>query len=582
MIWCIENPQRSRQERVSIAALAGEADWLTLHDWRLDASACLVMDADIAVGERAYPVTLRYPNHFPHTPALVLPRGTSERWSNHQYGPGGELCLEHGPDNWRPEITGADMLRSAHRLLSGENPAPQQTGQVLSRHKTTLGQDLRGDFLRLLVTRELDALIGELPEAASWKGTIVCIARSRAVVMSVKSVERGSDDVWTAPGYPAKVLAEDGFERTIAIVRWPADSAAPPTDSRTAFLAALRARNPEIPDDPYCVLLARGTRLTAYTLWEPTDRCSAASIIPPQQQAARPDADHASLAERRVALVGCGSLGSKVAATLARSGIGKFLLVDDDLMLPDNIVRNGLDWRDVGFHKADALARQVTLVNPSTDVSFREYRLGGQHSSGSIETLLESIAACDLIIDATADSSVFNYLAAASSFGKKPMIWAQVFGGGIGGLIARHRPGSEPDPATMRAQIEQWCQDKGKPIEHAAIDYETRDDGPPLIADDADVAVIAAHAARLAIDTLIPRQPSAFPYAVYMIGMREGWNFSAPFETHPIDVGGPLAETSTPVDPEFAQAEALRLIELMKKMKNEAAAAPTDPSTPAA
>lgn len=581
MIWCIENPQRSRQERVSVATLAGEANWLTLHDWRLDASACLVLDADIVVGDHAYPVTLRYPNHFPHTPALVLPRGTSERWSNHQYGAGGELCLEHGPDNWRPEITGADMLRSAHRLLSGENPAPKQTGQVLSRHNTTLGQDLRGEFRRLLVTRDLDALIRELPEGASWQGTIVGIGRSRAMVMGVKSVERAGGEVWIAPLYPADILLEDGFERAIVMVRLPANSVEPTTESRTAFLAALRVKNPEVPD-AYCALIARGDRLTAYTLWEPTDRCSAASIIPPQKEAARLDPDHANLIEHRVALIGCGSLGSKVATTLARSGIGKFLLVDDDLMLPDNIVRNGLDWRDVGFHKADALARQLSLVNPSADVSFREYRLGGQHSSGSIETLLESIAECDLIFDATADSNVFNYLAAASSFGKKPMIWAQVFGGGIGGLIARYRPGLEPDPATMRAQIEQWCQDKGKSIEHAAIDYETRGSGPPLIADDADVAVIAAHAARLAIDTLVPRQPSVFPYAVYVIGMREGWNFSAPFETHPINVGGPLTETDAPVDKELAQAEALRLIELMKKMTNEAAAAPTDPSTPAA
>jgi ubiquitin-protein ligase len=581
VIWCIENPQRSRQEREAVAALAGTANWLTLHDWRIDTSACLVMDADIMVGERVYPVTLRYPNHFPHTPALVLPRGTNERWSNHQYGAGGEFCLEHGSDNWRPEITGADMLQSAHRLLSGENPAPQQSGHVPSRHDTTLGQNLRGSQRRLLVTRALQAEIDTMPDDASWQGVTFCIFRDKSFVYITKSLDRGSAGSWTAPDVPVDVFAQDGIERPIAFVRWPTDAPLPSTEDRLAFYRDLRARNPEISDLNY-VVIVRGERLNGFFLWEDGELALPISIIPPQKSVARLDADHTALAERRVAIVGCGSLGSKLAAMLARCGVGKFVLVDDDIMLPDNLVRHELDWREVGMHKADAVQRRIALVNPSASVEAREYRLGGQHTSGSIESLLETIAACDLIIDATADPHVFNYLCAATGIGKKPMIWAQIFGGGIGGMIARHRPGLEPAPATMRAQIEQWCQDKGKPIEHAAIDYETRGSGPPLVADDTDVAVIAAHAARFAVDTLIPRQPSAFPYAVYLIGMREGWNFDQPFETHPIDVGGPPLSTESPVDPALAHEEAARLIELLKKMKNETTAPSTDPSAPAA
>ncbi|MDP2333808.1 MAG: ThiF family adenylyltransferase [Reyranella sp.] len=555
MIWCIENPQRSRQEREAVAGLAGTANWLTLGEWRLDTSACLVMDADLTVGERVYPVTLRYPNHFPHTPALVLPRGTNERWSNHQYGAGGELCLEHGPDNWRPEITGADMLQSAHRLLSDENPAPQQSGQVPSRHDTTLGQNLRGSQRRLLVTRALQAEIGTMPDDASWQGVTFCIFRDKSFVYITKSLDRGSAGSWTAPDVPVDVLAQDSIERLIAFVRWPSDAPLPSTEDRPAFYRDLRVRNPEIPDLNY-VVIVRGQRLNAFFLWEDGELALPISIIPPQKVAARLDADHTALVGRRIAIVGCGSLGSKLAAMLARCGVGKFVLVDDDIMLPDNLVRHELDWREVGMHKADAVRRRIALVNPSASVEAREYRLGGQHSSGSIESLLETIAACDLIIDATADPHVFNYLCAATGFGKKPMLWAQVFAGGIGGMIARHRPGLEPDPATMRAQIEHWCHVQGKPIEHTAIDYETRGSGPPLIADDADVSVIAAHAARFAVDTLIPREPSAFPHAVYMIGMREGWNFGAPFETHPIDVGRPLGDAEAPVDPALAQEEA--------------------------
>ncbi|EOW4018005.1 ThiF family adenylyltransferase, partial [Vibrio parahaemolyticus] len=50
-----------------------------------------------------------------------------------------------------------------------------------------------------------------------------------------------------------------------------------------------------------------------------------------------------SLSDKKVGLVGCGSVGSKVAASLCRSGVGNFLLIDEDIFFPDNIVRNDLD-----------------------------------------------------------------------------------------------------------------------------------------------------------------------------------------------------------------------------------------------
>lgn len=162
--------------------------------------------------------------------------------------------------------------------------------------------------------------------------------------------------------------------------------------------------------------------------------------------------------------------------------------------------------------------------------------MGGQQSSGRIESLIATVAECDLMIDATADARAFNYLCFAVAVGKKPFVWAQVFAGGVGGMVARHRPGLDPDPASMRAVIEQWCNDRGKPIERAGIDYETRGSGPPLIAGDADVTVIAGHATRLAIDVLIPRSPSLFLNPAYMIGLAPGWIFDQAFETYPIDV----------------------------------------------
>jgi sulfur-carrier protein adenylyltransferase/sulfurtransferase len=126
---------RFRLEREAIEALVSTSDWLIPGEWRIDRSARLIWDADIAVGDHTRPVSLRYPNHFPHSPPLVLPRGDTTRWSPHQYGRGGELCLEYGPDNWHPDVTGAMMIESAYRLLSGENPEGLQPGRLASRQQ---------------------------------------------------------------------------------------------------------------------------------------------------------------------------------------------------------------------------------------------------------------------------------------------------------------------------------------------------------------------------------------------------------------------------------------------------------------
>jgi sulfur-carrier protein adenylyltransferase/sulfurtransferase len=155
-------------------------------------------------------------------------------------------------------------------------------------------------------------------------------------------------------------------------------------------------------------VLVQGAALSAYSLLD-DDRVVELTVIPAQEKAVRRDEGHEVLRERKVSIVGCGLLGSKVAAMIARAGVGRFLLVDDDLLLPDNFVRHDLDWRDVGTHKADSVERRIQLVNPNATCEQRKHRLGGQESSGSIETLIKSLSESDLIVDCTADSSVAQH-----------------------------------------------------------------------------------------------------------------------------------------------------------------------------
>src|SRR5690554_1618364 len=111
-VWWLQDDARLTTEREAIKELDARAPWLKGPTWDLSGSN-LTVQADIQVGEVDYEVVLEYPALFPAAPPTVSPRDTGQRWSGHQYlGGSGELCLEWGPDNWEPGITGADLLES--------------------------------------------------------------------------------------------------------------------------------------------------------------------------------------------------------------------------------------------------------------------------------------------------------------------------------------------------------------------------------------------------------------------------------------------------------------------------------------
>src|SRR5688500_6893554 len=67
-------------------------------------------------------------------------------------------------------------------------------------------------------------------------------------------------------------------------------------------------------------------------------------------------------------IAGCGSVGSLVALELARSGVGSFVLIDNDIIAYHNICRHQCGVKDVGKFKVQALSERIIEVNPSAKV----------------------------------------------------------------------------------------------------------------------------------------------------------------------------------------------------------------------
>lgn len=538
-MWFIRDPARLERERAAVAVLLDAADWLQEVDWGLTQEMLLKLDFAIVVGDRRFTLQMIYPKLFPFTPPEVAPVGHHQRLSGHQYGDAtGNLCLQHRPDNWLPSITGADMIRSAHSLLASEQPADGPVREVQSDHRLTVGQEFRWKTSRLLVPSDIASLLCRFGDGTRARAEIRWIYHSNSSLAFIKRIAFADDTEWLPANFPKLGRVYRGVMTRVSPEDYKAlvdnvdgGLAANLRDSVADGLALVEYADKEF------VLVTDGARVML--MWQFLANKQEMRLFEPLMidggGRLRLPSGYEAMAGKRVAIIGCGSAGSKIAVSLARGGIGAFLLVDDDLYLRDNQVRNDLDWRNVGEHKVDGVSRRIRAINPSATVDVRRIRLTGQESAASAASALDRVAACDLIVDATADPNAFNLVASVATTAKKPMVWLEVFAGGIGGLVARHRPGIDETPQIMRNAYNNWCRNQAVPwVGVAADDYAAaQPEEPVLVADDADVSVIAAHAARMAADALIAG--AGFPHSMYVVSLRAGWIFDQPFEAYPID-----------------------------------------------
>lgn len=78
--------------------------------------------------------------------------------------------------------------------------------------------------------------------------------------------------------------------------------------------------------------------------------------------------ESSEMIEKYAIIVGCGSVGSYVALALARVGVGRFILIDGDVLQPHNNCRHKLGCKDWGRYKAEAMKDAILNVNPLAEV----------------------------------------------------------------------------------------------------------------------------------------------------------------------------------------------------------------------
>jgi molybdopterin/thiamine biosynthesis adenylyltransferase len=95
------------------------------------------------------------------------------------------------------------------------------------------------------------------------------------------------------------------------------------------------------------------------------------------------------LSQKKIGVIGLGSGGGFVALSLAMSGVGHFVLIDDDTLDAVNVVRHVADQRYIGQSKVAAVADLILNRNPKAEVETR---------IGRIEQHLDALDGVDLVV----------------------------------------------------------------------------------------------------------------------------------------------------------------------------------------
>lgn len=110
-----------------------------------------------------------------------------------------------------------------------------------------------------------------------------------------------------------------------------------------------------------------------------------------------------TLAGKRIALVGCGTIGGYLSDMLVKAGAGscggKLTLVDFDGLLPQNIGRHRLGFPDLLSNKAEAMAKELKRLSPGVEI----------HAL-PVDVRLAQLGKLDLLIDATGEESLGHWL----------------------------------------------------------------------------------------------------------------------------------------------------------------------------
>ena len=133
-----------------------------------------------------------------------------------------------------------------------------------------------------------------------------------------------------------------------------------------------------------------------------------------------------TLSGKRIALIGCGTIGGFLAELLVKAGAGlndgDLALIDPDILLPQNVGRHRLGLNRALQYKANGLKEELSLAAPTAKIR-----------SLPVKAEEADLSSFDLIINATGEEALGHYLTRATTDSMKfiPTLSVWIEGPGV-------------------------------------------------------------------------------------------------------------------------------------------------------
>ena len=446
-----------------------------LREYKIVDDDPLKIEFRLVVKHRSYLFVAIFSRYFPYLPIQIIAK--TEFFSSHSYK-NGAMCLKYGQDNWNKEITFVSLIENLYELLFTENPLGKKHQESESGDLFTFGQQLRrmGKYC-VLLPYGLDQFV-------SKEGYLECLIKngdfdSYTFVVS----DINNHHLYSLKANKLKIkfhiLPFKRSEKEIEEVK----------------------KSTNYSEKENTILFFNDGYAELYLVEVDNPRPIIARYLTKEYEIKKRIQIDDSTLQKRITIVGLGSVGSRVAVDLARAGFKHFHLVDDDVLLPYNVIRHELTNFRVGEYKVNAIRDLISQeINNDADVEVSTLAMTGQESSTSTSRFIKNCSESSLIIDCTADDSILFMLSKMTSEKNIPVISGTVIPGGLGNIVLVKKT-KDVDLESLLASYYKWQSEKIIFAEKVD-DYTSSINDQTFSATMSDCSILSGFIGKFAIDIL--------------------------------------------------------------------------------
>lgn len=513
----------------------------------------IVLTVEYPLDGENHQLVVVFPDNYPYFPFDISSNSFPDGKHKHPYS--GLLCLLQSPHtNWRVNDTLASFLGSQVSKISEAHKSPDDA-EALEAHEAA---QATGFF-----TYELGSVVftgdWSIPEGENFGTILIGVepqsAPNIAMRGAVLEVVGANRSILAVVDERVRKLYSDRLNGGWVRLTSPPSSNNPGDILDAAFKVWPKLKNLQFNHGPIVIgvlipeeiqykhhhenwifLVCRKLKVTRGASKTTASLARADRATPQSVQDRVPRT--LPLSNKKVLIVGLGSIGSVIAWQLARAGVKTLHLVDFDFVQVGNTPRWLLGWSSVGYNKSDVLAQYLGQQYPFTDVKGFEHRIGGSKfissPSNDLEILPECLADADMIIDATAEWCVSHFLSDLAKQKGIAYLWATGTSGGWGGTVGRVVPG-KTQGCWKCYQSKLTDQSIKTPNQEATPNIQpTGCFHPTFTGAGFDMDHVSLAAVRLAISTLCVNEEGRYPDFDWDVGIVDLWK-----------------ETGVPIAPEW-------------------------------